>query len=496
MTMAGIVLATAWLTSRGGPPTARAARLANIWSDGRNGIQIQNISPAVTTITANFYDAAGHLTRADVRSGIQPGAATLFYLPAIPELRSGGYSMIISADREVGAIIRGDDPQTGAAVMYTNVVRGTEIAAPLILKGFARQSSLVAMQNTDTTRSADVAISFMQWNQTAPMLTVNRTLPAAGTDVLDLVNDPAFAGLPTGFRGWAKLTSTAPLGVQSSFGVENNPRPVSAYEGWTTDLAADTLVAPLVRNNFHGTTGISVVNPDPANAADVTVSFRGNLGSCAGQTYTQGPARLGPGESAVFYQGPVNVPGTGITPLPEGCVGTAIVRAQGAGKILGVVNDASMANSMSAYNAMSLSQGARRVGLPLVRSHHTWMDLVTGIQVMNLSATAPANVELQVFGPDGNVIAGGADRRVTIPAQGAHTWYSPVLSGLQERRDWFGSALVQGDQPLAVVVTDMSLNGTSDTAVYTGIGSRGEASGADAVGPGAVIRLGRSRPVD
>jgi hypothetical protein len=237
------------------------------------------------------------------------------------------------------------------------------------------------------------------------------------------------------------------------------------------EQAADKLFAPLFRNNFYGTTGISVVNPG-TTPVDVKVKFAGTLGQCIGQPFEQGPATIQPGSSAVFYQAPVNVPGTGTSPLPDKCAGSASIEATG-GKVLAIVNDASgnpgNPTTSAAYNAVSLDQGAKKVALPLYRKEHTSAKISTGIQAMNIgTTTARANISFTMS--DGTNLSGaacGTDCQATIAPGASANWYPPGITKLLPGK--FGSAFIDSDQPLAVIVNDASGNGLMDAAIYNGI---------------------------
>jgi len=175
--------------------------------------------------------------------------------------------------------------------------------------------------------------------------------------------------------------------------------------------------------------------------------------------------------SAVFYQGSGAIPITGITPLPEGCAGVAVVEADPGG-VLAMVMDQDrpeLAHTAAAYDAVPEQSGSRRVALPLVRNHHTAADLVTGIQVMNLDPLAAATVRLEVVDSAGVPVPAGADFTQVVQPLQSGTFYLPSLSTLRARRDLYGSAIVSADRPLAVVAEEVSLNRRSDAVAFTGL---------------------------
>jgi hypothetical protein len=292
-----------------------------------------------------------------------------------------------------------------------------------------------------------------------------------GTSItLDMGTSQDFDGLPTPFLGSITVESATPVGVQSFVDFDNSEKAVYAFEGVPSEQAAEKLFAPLFRNEFYGTTGISVVNPG-TSPVQVTVKFAGSLGGCGGQNFSQGPATIAAGSSLVFYQGNSAVPGSGTSPLPKNCAGAATIEATG-GQVLAIVNDASgnpgAPATSAAYNAVSADQGAKNVALPLYRNEHTPARITTGIQAMNITADV-ARTTIS-FTSDGTVIEGatcGPECSKTIAAGGSYTWYPPSISTLPKGK--YGSAFIKSDQALAVIVNDASLSNTFDAAIYNGI---------------------------
>ncbi len=461
-----------------GTKAAPAARLAGICGAGASGVQVQNLDPSLdATITADFYDATGKKALSVPRPNIPPFGSTTYWLPGIPELANGAYAMIVHADRRIGAINRTDWNACGGAAIYSNPASDTEVLVPLVVRQPGRQVSLVGIQNTDTAAQASLTVEIYQPGNANPIRSLPLTLPAAGSASLDLGLDPEFATLPPGFYGSMRIVSTAKVAVQTFVDLENSAMAVSAFEGVPVSAAAGKVFVPLFRSAYFGTTGISVVNPG-TSPVEVKLTYFGSSlgGSCQGQTivHNNGQAVTIPARSsAVFYQGGTT-PEAGPPGLPASCFGSAEVAVQGEGKVLAVVNDfttgaGGVPITAAAYNAIGASQGARKVAVPLWRIHHTAADLVSGIQAMNLSATQPAQCTIKFIDSTGMEIPGGVDRTPTIPASGSHTWYTPSVTGVMDRSNVYGSAMIDCDQPLAVIVTEVSLAGKSDAVTYNGI---------------------------
>jgi hypothetical protein len=471
---------TAGIGMAGEPSAAHAARLAGICGAGTSGIQVQNLDSLLpATVVADFYDSKGTKALTLTRPNIAPFGSTTFWLPGIPELANGAYAMIVHADREIGAISRTDWASCGGAAIYSNPAPEKEVLVPLVVRQPGTQVSLVGIQNTDTEGRADVTVEIYQPGNPSPIRSMPLTLAPAASGMLDLGTDPNFATLPPGFYGSMRIVSTAKVAAQTYIDLENSAMAVSGFEGVPSDQASATVFVPLFRSGYFGTTGISVVNPG-ATAADVTVTYVGSGlgGTCQGQTivHNNGQAVSIPARSsAVFYQGGMT-PEAGPPGLPVGCFGSAVVAAAGAGRVLAVVNDfttgaGGLPLTAAAYNAIGANQGARKVAVPLWRIHHTTADLVSGIQAMNLSAAQAAGVKITFFDDKGQMLPGDADRTPSIAPNGSYTWYTPSVSGIGSMTGVYGSAVIESDQPLAVIVTEVSLAGKSDAVTYNGIGA-------------------------
>jgi hypothetical protein len=452
--------------------TVYASRLAGIKAAGATGIQVQNLDPAMAaTVVADFYKQGGGAAVPINLPPIEALSAFNIYLPSESKLTNGAYAAIISGDRQLAAIARTEWASSGGAALYSNVAPSTIVALPLATKKYVGQNSLVSIQNTDPDQQASVTVKLFQSGNSSAVMTKQYTIEKGTSITLDMGLNPDFDTLPTPFLGSLTVESATPVGVQSFVDIEPSEKAVYAFEGVPAEQAAAKLYAPLFRNDFYGTTGISVVNPG-TDPVQVTVNFAGSLpagGACDGQNYSQGPATIAPGSSAVFYQANVDIPGTGMSPLPTNCAGSATITSEG-GDVLAIVNDASgnpaAPTTSAAYNAVSDAQGAMKVALPLYRNKHTKDQITTGIQAMNIGdGTARAVIKFTMS--DGTQVAGCGECTRTIAPGASTNWYPPTIQGLAENK--YGSAFIDSDQPLAVIVNDASLTATFDAAIYNGI---------------------------
>lgn len=436
---------------------------------GLTGVQIQNLDAVkAATVLVNWWPQSGGAPIPMTRAPIAPLASANVYLAQETTLGDGLFAVIAESDRSIAAVARTEWQTDGGAVMFSNSRPATRLIVPLVVCNYAGQTAYVSVQNTNTASSANVVASAYEFGRRESEFQYPFVVKRGTSVTFDACRD----GRMHGKAGYLTAESDIPLTAQAFINNARSQKAVYAFEGVPAEEAADRLFVPLFRNNFYGTTGISVVNPG-ADAAEVTVRFMGSLGSCVGQTMTQGPVTVAAGSSAVFYQDNVDIPGTGTSPLPKSCAGSATIEAAG-GKVVAIVNDAmgnpSGPTTAAAYNAISLAQAGRRVALPLYRNRHTAAQLTTGIQAMNVGdATARVNIVFKLA--DGRVIGGSGTAcpacTVSIAPGASANWYPPNIQSLPA--NLYGAAFLESDQPLAVIVNEISTSALTDAATYNGI---------------------------
>ncbi len=345
---------------------------------GVSGIQVQNVGAAPSTsATGAFYGQSGSAPVSLALPSLGPLNAGNIYLPTNGDLTDGLYAGIFSGDMPLAAVARTEWPRTGGAVLFSGSRPSTRVIVPLVACNAHGQTSYVSVQNTDETAAAVAEVKVFETGSLVAAAGHRLSIPR-GTSV---TFEPCFDGTMQGKVGYLTAASNTPLTAQAFVNIATSGQAVYAFEGVPAEDAANRLFVPLFRNDYYGTTGISVVNPG-AEAADVTVQFNGSLSrfsgiSCQGRTFTLGPVTLSGGASVVLYQGPASG-----NPVPNDCAGSAEIQATG-GKVVAIVNDAAGANpaapsTSAAYNAISLSQAGRRVSLPLYRNSHTKARLDDG----------------------------------------------------------------------------------------------------------------------
>ena len=85
---------------------------------------------------------------------------------------------------------------------------------------------------------------------------------------------------------------------------------------------------------------------------------------------------------------------------------------------------------------------------------------------MNIG-TIPAKVVIALKNSNGQNVPIGAAAQQTIAPRSTYLWLPPYINGLPV--NIYGSASLESDQPIVVVVNDASGNGKMDAAIYSGI---------------------------
>jgi hypothetical protein len=477
---------------------------AGIGGQGVSGVQIQNLSTtAATSVTVQLWNQDGAAPidiSAPGGDSIPAAAARNYYLPNLTAVPEGAYALIASATNPIAGIARTDWAATGGAAIYSSMETGTNITIPLVTRNFANQTSQFTIQNTNTGAAVnDVTIVLYGRGSSAELVTLSNQSIPAGTSRTWSLNDAAWGTLPntgldmgaSGFVGSIRITSGTELVVQSMIDLPGTPG-VTAFSGVPTASAASTLFCPLIRANYYGDTGISVVNPNPADV-NVTITFYADAGSPNTGTFTQNLA-VPANSSAVAFQGPggnsrtAGLPGgsqTGANPTPtnNGFYGVARIAVNGDAPppILAVVNDTVFGanwavQSQSTYNCASGDEAGTRFALPLVRRFHLAATrLTTGIQVQN-TTNAPVTVSMDLYNWDGTRQAASDPADIVIPANGSANFWGgnwanlPTVPPSAGGSGWYGSAILTATGNVVVVVSDEGFGNTAvDSANYNGL---------------------------
>jgi hypothetical protein len=468
---------------------------------GITGIQIQNLSQTdSTTLVPELYNQTGGSPISLPSSTLGPLASANYYMGSYNTVSSSAYSLAVSSNTPIAAIVRTDWSSTGGAAIYGSTTPSTDVSIPAIFKNFANQTSQFTIQNTDTSNDAtDVVITLYGRGLTSPVVTTPPQTIGAGRSMTFSMNDALWgASLPntgldmgaTGFVGTVRVQSSKPLVAQSFIDIAGS-QAVTGFSGVPTNSAANTLYFPLIRANYYGDTGISLLNPNSGSVSG-TITFTADSNSPHGGTYTQDFSIPG-NSSFVAFQGPggnsrsapTNLPGgtqTAANPVltNNGFYGVATVTADG--NLLGTVNDTKFGSgwsvlAQSTYNGATSVDAGTKFALPLVRRFHlSTTQLTTGIQIQNVSnSTITAHLDLTNW--DGTSQSASNPPDLTIAPYASGNYWNGNITGLPTVPQaaggygWYGSAVLTITGGTAVVVvSDEGYGSTAiDSANYNGI---------------------------
>jgi len=245
---------------------------------------IQNVGTDEATVLVTFYDEAGNsITPSELNAGkpnpftLAPWASFEVYLPGIPGLANGRYSVVVSSDQPVVAIANLIGQNVAGTVFYNGSYAGasegaTTIYLPAIVHAYYGWNSLISIQNVGNSPT-DVTVTYTCGANT---YTHTKTGLAPKASVhFDLETNPP-PGMPTGCNGSAVVTSTD---NQPIIAVDNQ---TAAGQGFTQSYngfasGATTVYVPALYHDYY--TWSSSLNIRKIGSGDTVVTVTYSDGS-------------------------------------------------------------------------------------------------------------------------------------------------------------------------------------------------------------------------
>ncbi|MCC7018170.1 MAG: hypothetical protein IT332_00360 [Ardenticatenales bacterium] len=449
------------------PPRARSAPLERIEGGASTSIQVANLDrerSAAALITFNNCSRP-------------PSQITSSWVPITPLGAlsrnlwnpSGGYiprpacgasiASPVSVEQTFAALVHTEWPSSArpAASVYRAVRPATDVIVPYYIKrGTGDNVGLAVMIDGD--EAADIDLTLYDRNG-AVALQTRYVFTAREARILPLHQT---AAVPLGFVGWARLRSSTALGAVGIIdGLGGHS--AAAFEGVASAGLSSTLYAPLVRwSDDRGQTSLTtiwVANPSDT-AVRVTARYDGLAAPCGGRTWTNAQRTIAPHAMATFDP---RADG-----LMVGCAAALTLTADG--PVAAAVVDAfrSLGNRFEgAYTTLTAADAERLVLLPVMRNRYQNGQFTTAAVVHNTAAVA-ADVTLTVADDMGTPLPLCQGCRTTIPPGGAHLFAATLAPFMPGRSA--GSARIDSDQPVVVVVSEHSEVGLRDSSIYPGIG--------------------------
>ncbi|MFQ5856012.1 MAG: hypothetical protein ACE5LU_10250 [Anaerolineae bacterium] len=416
--------------------------------------QVQNVGTQTANLQVQVISADGeppHTSSATTQ--LDPGEAVSFVpgkpdpglQPPLPEGFIG--SAVLSADQPIVAIGNvannplpsfGLGVQGGVAAGQYQGVSGddaaTEVLFPLLKNDFAGQTTTFYVQ------AAGQAASVTMTYKTNDGKTYTDGPYSLNADVMHVFSPDSVSGLPKSCPGPSSTatcvgsavatSSSGPIaGVYAEHPTTGDPASfVLSSRGFTPKDADTIAAAPVIKNEWSGrTTALTVQNAETSADVTVNVTFTGNKGACAGQSYSGTQYTLAPGESKIWFPNLGNVGG-----MPANCFAAAKVTAEG-GKVVAIVNESGGAKK-TVYSAFGVTNATRNTALPLVKEFFN--KRTTGVVIQN---TGEAATDVTV---EYNVVGGSP---VSLPTFSIPAGQSVSLFQISRRPGVWGPAVTQLD---------------------------------------------------
>jgi len=357
-----------------------SAQLGDI---GNASFTVQNVGTAAATVSVTFVDENGAETTPNPLNNsksnpfqLAVGESFVVYVPGIPGLPAGRYSVIVSSTQEVVAIVNLIG-QNAAGTTYFNgsysgVSQGAQtIYLPSFVYKFYTWNSLISVQNVGT-GSTDVSVQLTCLSGQTATLTKNGLAKGAAVH-FDLETSPP-AGLPAGGCGGSAVitSSTQPVVV-----VDNQSAPAGMTQSFNTfdSGAAEVFVPALYTGYYTWNSSLSIVKIG-SGPSNVTVAYSdGGSSSCSLSDATP---------SCLLYM-PTEHPVSGEF--------AATITASGQ-PVVAIANAANPANQAQTYGGFSTGSGS--VGLPVVMKRFYGWD--TAFTCQNIGAVATSlNISYQDY---------------------------------------------------------------------------------------------------
>jgi len=349
------------------------AASAQLGDCDRSSFSIQNLGTSTATVTVYFYDEAGTEYQPVDLGGGQPNPFTLaagaqyqVYVPGIPSLADGRYSVVIESTEPV-AVIANMIGYTGACgagnwPAFNGSYNGFDAGAatyymPSIVYAYSNWNSLISIQNVNAT-AADIEITIKDPRDGTEDVKSWTAVPAFASVHLDLETEGAALGLVAGLNGSAIVESSLPVAVtdnQTSYG--GGFGLTQTYNGFAT--GATTFYAPALYKMYPAAgawrSSINIQNVGAATT-NVTVSF-----SDGGVDMACANNPLDPGEGCLLLM--VN--------RTDGDTQFSGVITSDSEPVVAIVN-ASNGNKKEAqtYSAIAGGGGAATISFPLVMKYY------------------------------------------------------------------------------------------------------------------------------
>lgn len=380
-------------------------------------------------------------------------------------LPDGLYSALVP-DSGLDALGVGYWDASGGAMAYGASDLATEWIVPRVVKDAGGDNSVVVIVSEGEDPSAVYQIE-LQSNTGKVVASPQLSTNAAGSVLIDFATHEAFAGVPSPFAG--RLLIRGPnAAVHSFLWNQYHHTPIYDLAGVPLGSAASELHYPSLLASWSspdlpGSMSSYITFQNVGNrSTEVTTTYVGTSGSCAGRSYSGQPLTVFSGWSATL-----SLANQGVHPLPSGCTASLTASSSTADLVgfvahiwdIGEPGGYAGASSYGAFHAA----GTTRISLPLIRHDQAYGSYISVQNVGRLRS----DVTVTYYDPSG----ASNGTRTSVPAGRGHRLFVGDIQGVQSPTT--GWALVESTRPVMVVVDLLPRDAAWDLMSYQGIRSDG-----------------------
>lgn len=417
--------------------------------------QVVNMGEEPADITISYYDSSGaevtdaRKTLTDVPAG---SSQLVVQFTDDPDLPSGRYSAVISADQPIAAIANQQLVATGASSYnpappfssYSGKSTGsTSVTLPAVMYNWYGYYTDVYIMNVGTGAASDVSVEYIpgevSGQATGTAATENLTSIPQYASLLvsqqSKTNLGAGSGTFTGrFNGTATITSGQPI-----IAVVNQHNAsaykLMTYNGFAGSEGATSVAAPVHMKGFYGYYSTLMVANPGEDSASVTLTYTPSGTANAVSSGTVGEVTatfdVGPGETLSRHDGPTATADQTDLDNYTRFYGSVLVTSDNPVVVqVNVEAVASGDDQAGSYNGISTSEATTDIVVPVILAD--FYGYYTTLVVQNTTDTAGScNITYTSDGSDSSVKNHSETYTHPLPASGSFSVYEGRKGGVE-----------------------------------------------------------------
>jgi hypothetical protein len=429
-----------------GPDAALAREALAVPGTFVSEVVVSNPGSAAASVTLTFVKSDGtQAMAAPVSLTVPAGSSRKTYVPNVPGLADGRYSVVIDSDQNVTAIANLVSSNPATSTSYNGIASGdtgTSFNIPSVYRNYFGFSSSIVVQNAGSS-TANVTLSYKN-SAGATVASEQRSVPH---DASVTVDQTSTTGLTDGFVGAAVVSSDQPVAAIFLISAANQ---LSSARG--AKAGAPIVYLPVQYNQyFNFNTNVLVQNVGTTATTVKIEYFNAGNGSKIGEE-TSTP--IAPGSSFTFFQFDT---GRGNAVMRPGTNGAAVVRSLDGGSVVAVANvQETRQNYLEAYNGFPAASATTKVSCASILKNY--FNYNTSLTVQNADTVA-TNLNIAFIDGNGAVVA--QETFANLQPGATYFNYNPNVAALP---NGFAGAVVIQSSGAKIVGVVNELLGTGDQA--------------------------------